>query len=208
MDIQEAQSRLATETSLKYVEEVDADKIDSLTFLRYVSKNQPFIVKNGIKEWDAYKKWEVDYLSARLSDSEITIAVTPLGNADSAVGEYFVLPEEKKMSFGHFILNLEKNNDQIHYLQSQNDNLSQDVFAAIRKDVPESIEFASEALDAKPDAVNLWIGNEKSTTSMHKDHYENLYAVVRECKIFTLYPPNYYPFLQGRGYFPKRKKRY
>ncbi|RKP17971.1 hypothetical protein ROZALSC1DRAFT_23684 [Rozella allomycis CSF55] len=140
----------------------------------------------------------------------LIIAVTPFGNADSAVGEYllFCFTRGEKMSFGDFILNLETNNDHVHYLQSQNDNLSQDGFAAIRKDVPESIEFASEALDAKPDAVNLWIGNEKSTTSMHKDHYENLYAVVRECKIFTLYPPNYYPFLQGRGYFTKRKKRY
>ncbi|EPZ33939.1 Cupin-like domain-containing protein [Rozella allomycis CSF55] len=107
------------------------------------------------------------------------------------------------MSFGDFILNLETNNDHVHYLQSQNDNLSQDGFAAIRKDVPESIEFASEALDAKPDAVNLWIGNEKSTTSMHKDHYENLYAVVRGCKIFTLYPPNYYPFLKEWEIIPE-----
>jgi jumonji domain-containing protein 7 len=40
-----------------------------------------------------------------------------------------------------------------------------------------------------PEAVNLWIGNQRSVTSFHKDHYENLYAVVTGEKHFTLLPP-------------------
>lgn len=37
--------------------------------------------------------------------------------------------------------------------------------------------------------MNLWIGNQHSRTSFHKDHYENLYAVVTGEKHFLLLPP-------------------
>ena len=40
-----------------------------------------------------------------------------------------------------------------------------------------------------PDAVNFWMGDERAVTSMHKDHYENIYCVVRGEKTFTLIPP-------------------
>lgn len=43
--------------------------------------------------------------------------------------------------------------------------------------------------DRHPDAVNLWIGNSKSITSIHNDPYENIYHVVRGCKTFLLLPP-------------------
>lgn len=53
--------------------------------------------------------------------------------------------------------------------------------------------WATEALGAKPDAVNFWMGNSDAVTSMHKDHYENLYAVVRGEKTFILHPPTDLP---------------
>ena len=51
------------------------------------------------------------------------------------------------------------------------------------------VSWASEAFGTDPDAVNIWMGNSESVTSMHKDHYENLYAVVRGQKTFILHPP-------------------
>ncbi len=35
----------------------------------------------------------------------------------------------------------------------------------------------------------MWIGNEKSVSSMHKDHYENLFYVCSGEKEFLLLPP-------------------
>lgn len=55
---------------------------------------------------------------------------------------------------------------------------------------PPSIPFVDEALDLKPDAINLWIGNERSVSSMHKDHYENIMGVALGEKIFTVCPPS------------------
>ena len=48
---------------------------------------------------------------------------------------------------------------------------------------------AIEATVAMPEAVNLWVGDERSVSSMHKDFFENLYCVVTGEKTFTLMPP-------------------
>ncbi len=48
-----------------------------------------------------------------------------------------------------------------------------------------------------PQATNLWIGTSASKTSMHRDHYENLFTVFRGRKTFLLYPPWENFFLVG-----------
>ena len=78
-----------------------------------------------------------------------------------------------------------------YYLQSQNDNMHSE-YSALLEDVPEEIDFASIALGRKPDAVNFWLGNSKSITSFHRDHYENVYHVVAGTKQFLLYVPVVY----------------
>ncbi|KAG8908159.1 hypothetical protein FRB99_008702 [Tulasnella sp. 403] len=92
---------------------------------------------------------------------------------------------------------------EVCYLQSQNGNLSEtggDEFQALRQDVPRDVPWASEALDRLPDAVNLWIGDSRSTTSAHSDPYENIYTVIRGRKHFTLLPPTEGWSLQERLY--------
>ncbi|KAM7493736.1 hypothetical protein LguiB_028345 [Lonicera macranthoides] len=76
----------------------------------------------------------------------------------------------------------------VAYAQQQNDCFRSE-YKEILEDCELDIPWASEALGCKPEAVNLWIGNELSETSFHKDHYENLYAVVSGEKHFLLLPP-------------------
>jgi jumonji domain-containing protein 7 len=95
----------------------------------------------------------------------------------------------------------------IAYLQSQNSNLTDNGagdLSPLLKDLEiddgrghqtTSLGWADEAIGCKPEAINLWIGTEKSRTSMHRDHYENLFTVIRGAKIFTLYPPSEAYFL-------------
>jgi len=40
-----------------------------------------------------------------------------------------------------------------------------------------------------PDAINLWIGNSDSTTTLHKDNYENIYCQIVGSKDFVLLSP-------------------
>ncbi|ORZ37253.1 cupin-like domain-domain-containing protein [Catenaria anguillulae PL171] len=81
----------------------------------------------------------------------------------------------------------------VAYMQTQNGCLADpDEWKPLLDtcDVPTDIAWASEALGAQPDAVNLWIGPGAAATAVHKDPYENLYAVVSGTKTFKLWPPS------------------
>jgi jumonji domain-containing protein 7 len=70
----------------------------------------------------------------------------------------------------------------------ENDNLRNEyaiLFSHVEKDIP----WARIALQEEPEAINLWIGNSRSVTALHKDNYENLYVQVIGEKHFTLLPP-------------------
>eukprot|EP00250_Pteridium_aquilinum_P018370 c24056_g1_i1 orf=414-1844(-) len=76
----------------------------------------------------------------------------------------------------------------IAYAQEQNGCFLSE-YSALAADAETHLPWATEAFGSLPEAVNLWIGNEKAVTSFHKDHYENLYAVIAGEKHFTLLPP-------------------
>lgn len=83
-------------------------------FRNWVSTNIPFIVKGGIKDWPAVKKWNKSYFFQTLKDKRISVAVTPNGYADAVADAVidgntircFVLPEERTMLFGDFLKKL------------------------------------------------------------------------------------------------------
>lgn len=62
---------------------------------------------------------------------------------------------------------------------------------------PSTISWAAEAFGTHLDAVNIWMGNQASVSSMHKDHYENLFYVASGTKVFVLCPPCDAPFLDS-----------
>ncbi|KAJ3559205.1 hypothetical protein NP233_g11324 [Leucocoprinus birnbaumii] len=158
----------------------------------------------------ATHKWTNDYLVRKMVDRRISIAITPNGRADAVTRglddkPYFVEPHVEQMSMQELLSRLADQgadpSSNIHYLQSQNGNLysseyfsdgghSLSEFEPLRDDVPSQVSWCSEALDRCPDAVNLWIGDGRSTTSIHSDPYENIYTVVRGEKRFTLLPPS------------------
>ena len=124
---------------------------------------------------------------------------------------YFVLPLERQMQMSDFLEHLvtqqptwqkqdtssgveeegsgsPAGQQEIMYMQQQNGNFTLH-FPELLSDIDPELPWASKAFGASPDAVNLWIGSDQSVTSFHKDHYENLYAVVTGEKTFTLLPP-------------------
>lgn len=51
----------------------------ALEFMRYVSRNRPFVVRGGAKHWDAVRKWDANYLRDKMKDRDVKVAVTPHG---------------------------------------------------------------------------------------------------------------------------------
>lgn len=71
---------------------------------------------------------------------------------------------------------------------SENDNFRGE-YLPLYHDVEADIRWASIALQKKPDAINLWIGNRHSTTALHRDNYENVYCQIVGSKNFVLLAP-------------------
>jgi len=74
----------------------------------------------------------------------------------------------------------------------ENDNLRNE-YASLFGHVQQDIPFARIALQREPEAINLWIGNSRSVTALHKDNYENVYVQVAGRKHFVLLPPHCQP---------------
>ncbi|RDX53908.1 Clavaminate synthase-like protein [Lentinus brumalis] len=197
-----------------------------LEFSRLVHIARPVLIKeSAVPEADDPEKWSKKWLSDMMKDREISVAVTPNGRADAVTRGpdnkiYFAEPYTDKMTMQSFLDTLSSGEQdsragtggEVHYLQSQNGNMfsatyydmsgneDPSEFEPLRDFVPSEIPWCSEALEKSPDAVNLWIGDEKSVTSIHSDPYENIYTVIRGAKHFTLLPPTEGWCLQERRY--------
>lgn len=132
----------------------------------------------------------------------------------------FVQPHETTEPFTKFLHYVQQDSTNfpertdgypVKYAQTQNDNLREE-YHKLLPDVPSDIPFARIALEKQADAINLWIGNERSVTALHKDNYENIYVQVRGKKHFVLLSPvempcvNEQPLEQAR-YVPKEEHR-
>jgi peptidyl-lysine (3S)-dioxygenase / protease len=167
---------------------------------QYISQNKPCVIKNAIHHWKAMKKWNYEYLKEKINE-KVIVDVTPNGYADALVEHqkkiYFTQPAKVEIEFKDFLEKLNTKN--VYYLQHQNDNFRSNSFKKLFDDI-EIPSWSNECFQNVPDAVNIWIGENRSVTSLHKDHYENIYAVIRGQKKFTLYPPTNYPLMYERKY--------
>eukprot|EP00466_Bigelowiella_natans_P020829 jgi/Bigna1/71771/fgenesh1_pg.17_\ len=181
---------------------VDMKKLTALEFHRdYVSKNIPVILTGCLHDWPALKRWNLPYLSEKLGSQQVTVDITPDGRGDSVSedGQRFVIPATRKMSVQQFADILkDKKGNQVVYCQHQNSNFSTE-FNSIHEDV-KGIGIAEQAFGCKPDAVNIWIGDQRSVSSLHRDPYENMYCVIKGLKRFTLLPPTDGPYLAEQDF--------
>ncbi|KAJ9142741.1 JmjC domain-containing protein 7 [Pleurostoma richardsiae] len=192
------------ELNSSFVEEL-TEEPSPLDFMRYVARNTPFVIRRGASHWQAATKWNADFLRELLKDETVNVAVTPKGNADSPTrlengSLVFAKPWEEDQAFPEFldyVIRQERDpsfpaDAEVRYAQTQNDNLRHEyisLFSHVQRDIP----FARIALQNNPDAINLWIGNSRSTTALHKDNYENIYVQLLGAKHFVLLPPHCHP---------------
>lgn len=126
----------------------------------------------------------------------VEVAITPNGRADSlqkinSEGEpIFLQPDTVDMTLSELFEKFDTPAESpVHYLQSQNGNLTAPTpLSPLLRDLPATVPFAEPVLGPL-EAINLWIGTAASVTSTHRDPYENLYLVLRGSKTFTLYAP-------------------
>ena len=76
----------ALEELVKTFHDLNTSQIDELReepspleFMRYVSRNTPFVVRGGAASWKATQLWNAEYLKMALSGQTVNVAVTPNG---------------------------------------------------------------------------------------------------------------------------------
>jgi len=95
-------------------------------------------------------------------------------------------------------------NNGVYYYSLQNDCLRSELSPLVPR-MTHSFERLLSWAEAvfgtgPPDAINLWMGPSSAVSSLHKDHYENLFYVASGEKIFHLYPPADAPFLPVKNF--------
>jgi jumonji domain-containing protein 7 len=60
------------------IEELDEEP-GPLEFMRYVSRNIPFVIRGGASGWKATRLWNSSYLKSVLRGQHVNVAVTPHG---------------------------------------------------------------------------------------------------------------------------------
>jgi peptidyl-lysine (3S)-dioxygenase / protease len=176
----------------------------TVQFCKQVSKGRPCVYElssTTSTSWPALS-WTERTLLNRVKEP-VDVAVTPSGNADSLIpypksteNLLFVEPATILLSLKQLMSKLSsapgaRSNEMwetAYYLQSQNSNLTSTPLSPLLEDLQPNFDFAEEVL-GEPDARNIWIGDERSVTSIHRDPYENLYLVLRGQKTFRLWAP-------------------
>lgn len=169
---------------LHAVRRVDASTLTPFSFYReFVSRNVPVVLLNAMTSapWRrALDQWQDEaYLVTKAGEGIVTVDVTPHGYGDAVLAlsspseAVFAMPEERNMTFCAFLelLQDQERVDGVPYLSHQNDSLRAEL-PQLYTDVPAALELAVAAFGKEPEAVNLWIGDERAVSSMHKDHYE------------------------------------
>ena len=191
--------------SLSFTDEVP----DPLTFLReHVLQSRPLVIRAGsglIDGWPAMSGdtcWatpDLARLKELIGNKLLSVEAAPVGLGDCITEEgLFVMPESQRMTFDDFVERSKSSRDSgtTLYISHQNDNLREEGEALpLMADVGEHIPFALAALGTKPDAVNVWIGGDDATSSLHKDNYENFVCCLGGTKTFRLLHPWSSPFL-------------
>jgi peptidyl-lysine (3S)-dioxygenase / protease len=189
--------------------------LDNCTSVRFLkdafSSYHPAILRGVVDHWPAMEKWTKEYLIEKLGEKKISVNLTSNGMADSvqdfvnedgSISSSFVYPAEAKMTLAQFyeLIESEENPTIIPYLSQQNDNLRKE-YPELLEDIDYSLSIAKAAFENPvPEAVNLWIGDERSISSIHKDFFENFYVVMEGEKTFTLFPPTDSVFFEENEY--------
>lgn len=117
--------------------------------------------------------WSLDSLCQKIGDHVVTCSTTPDGRADSVVqnddqGLCFAQPHTQQLPFRAFKALLDDTTASgVPSIQFQNSNLTEELPELVG-DVEASIGWASTAFGCEPDAVNIWVGDKRCSTSFHK----------------------------------------
>jgi hypothetical protein len=168
----------------------------------YIQKRRPIVLRGISSDLSQLYSWkDMQYLQDKAGHQ--TVKVERRRNHSDGYGQ----GNEVSMKFSQF-LQLLQNNDEFHYLTTQDVHSNNDGRPEI---LPQFMEALSDDFPIQPSLmgnlipqnVNLWMGhtnnNASSSSGLHHDYHDNLYIVLRGRKRFRLFSPMDTQHLYTRG---------
>lgn len=154
--------------------------IDAHTFKKnYIDKGTPVLLKGFAKNWEATKKWNLDFFLSIEKDESILL-----------LDKNYIQDSHgfKKASFKDYILKLKeaKNNEDMvkEYLTTLN------VFHYFPH-LKEDIDFSFYEKHTTFNDISAWIGPLGTVSDFHADTANNVYTQIKGRKMFILCAPKF-----------------
>ncbi|TGV03919.1 cupin-like domain-containing protein [Flavivirga rizhaonensis] len=155
------------------IEEITS--IDAVSFKKeYFKKKKPVIIKGIAKEWEAVKRWDLDFFLRLKDDKDIYL-----------LSDNFIQDDNRyrKASFKEYIMQLKEaesnNKDFKDYLTTL------DIFKYY-PELKNDINFPFFGKHTKVNDITAWIGPSGTISGFHADTANNLYAQIRGKKMFII----------------------
>jgi len=168
---------------------IEKSNVSKKEVYHYLKLNVPVVLKNYISEWDAYKKWNLEYLKKHLQSVKVPLynntksdAYTPVNTAD----DY--------MSFGEYIDNIVKNPE--HKWRLFLFNIYTNA-PELLKDIKYPTEILSPIVKQAP---MLFIGGKGAITHLH---FDIDFSIVFHAQIFGKKKFLLFPFEEEKNIYRK-----
>jgi hypothetical protein len=167
------------------VERVSRAELGRLRFnVEYYLRGRPVVVVDAACSWNAFRSWNVDYLSRVLGDRPVTLKSNESGVFDYNRGSTTGGVAAAEMPFSQALALIVSPEGYRHYIQQQSMKLAvPELFPDVR---PPYLLDPTKRVSA----VNWWFGGQGVKSPLHYDTYDNLLSQVVGRKRVTLFPPD------------------
>ncbi|MEC3908014.1 cupin-like domain-containing protein [Tamlana sp. 2201CG12-4] len=149
--------------------------IDAISFKRkYFNKKRPVIIKGLAKEWEAAKRWNLDFFLNLKEDKDIYLLSDNFIQNDNRY---------KKASFKNYIKQLKDSEDNNKAFKDYLTTL--DIFEYY-PELKNDIDFSFFEAHTKVNDITAWIGPANTISGFHADTANNVYAQIKGRKMFIL----------------------
>lgn len=147
----------------------------------YIKKGLPFVIRNGAKNWDAYKNWDFDFFKKEYGNHPVILTNhKELGDSGDHV---------EQSNLANIIDGLE--HDSMKYARF---NPLLDVYPELQNELNQFWLRKVRDTDLKKHHV-LFIGNKGTKTNIHNAGNENIFVHIRGSKKWILWDQRAYFFL-------------
>lgn len=165
---------------------VETDISPSVFHERYYSTNRPVVLRGIVDHWQAFKKWNLDFL--RQEFGNILVQYQYRSDPDNHLQAFFDNPRRGSLSYYLDLIQADSLEARKYYLISHDKLLRRIAFRGLLNDIscaPGGILDES----AKAFSTHLWLGPSGAVTPMHRDRNNVYLAQVLGRKKVVLVSP-------------------